>query len=100
MSIEVPQELINARRFANREARLAILQVAETQLRPMQMARLRVLMLLRPVKTQAAIDTVTLNAQAMGLVDAEGEVMEAANWSRILEIILELLPIILKLFGL
>lgn len=85
------------RRF---EARQAILEAAGQELSSAQVRRLRVAMWLRPVKAQAAIDTVVLNAQAMGLVTEDGEVSEAADWAAILQLIIELLPLILKLFGL
>lgn len=82
------------------EARQAILEAAGQKLSPQEMRRLRLAMMLRPIKTQAAVDAVTLNCQAAQLVTEDGEVEEAADWSAIIAMILELLPIILKLFGL
>jgi hypothetical protein len=82
------------------EARQAILEAAGQKLSPQEMRRLRLAMALRPIKTQAAIDTVVLNCQAAQLVSDDGEVEAAADWSAIIALILELLPIILKLFGL
>ena len=82
------------------EAKKAILEAAEQKLTPQEMRRLKLAMFLRPVKTQAAIDTVTLHCQAAQLVTEDGQVEAAADWSAIIAIIMELLPIILKLFGL
>ena len=82
------------------EAKKAILEAAEQKLSPQEMRRLRLAMFLRPVKTQAAIDTVMLHCQAAQLVTEDGEVEAAADWSAIIAMIMELLPIILKLFGL
>lgn len=85
------------RRF---EARRAILEAAESELTAAQSRRLRRAMLFRPVMAQAAVDTVLLNCQAMGMVSEDGEIMEAVDWSSIIELIIQLLPLILKLFGL
>ena len=82
------------------EAKKAILEAAEQKLSPREMRRLKLAMFLRPVQTQAAIDTVTLHCQAAQLVTEDGEVEAAADWSAIIAMIMELLPIILKLFGL
>ena len=82
------------------EARQAILEAAGQKLSPQEMRRLRLAMFLRPVKTQAAIDTVTLHCQQASLVTEDGEIQAAADWSAIIALIMELLPIILKLFGL
>ena len=85
------------RRF---EARAAILEAAAQELTAVQLRRLKLAMWMRPVKTQAAIDTVMLNCQSMGMVTEDGEIAEAVDWKSILELIIELLPLILKLFGL
>jgi hypothetical protein len=83
------------------EARQAIMEAAMGSLEPRQVRALRMAMVFRPIKTQAAIDTVVLNCQAAHLVNEDGEITEAAaDWAAILKIIMELLPIILKLFGL
>jgi hypothetical protein len=82
------------------EARQAILEAAGQTLSPSEMRRLRVAMVFRPVATRAAIDTVTLHCQQASLVTEDGEIQAAADWSAIIAMILELLPIILKLFGL
>lgn len=82
------------------EARQAILEAAGQTLSQAELRRLRLAMVIRPIKTQAAIDTVTLNCQAAALVTEDGEVEAAADWSAIIKLIMELLPIILKLFGL
>lgn len=82
------------------DTRKAILEAAEKELRPLQMARLRLAMALRPVKTQAAIDMVELRLQSEGLMGEDSEIAAAVDWSQVFAIFLELLPTILKLFGL
>jgi ABC-type transport system involved in Fe-S cluster assembly fused permease/ATPase subunit len=82
------------------EARQAILEAAGQTLTQPELRRLRLAMAFRPIKTQAAIDTVVLNCQAAQLVTEDGEVEAAADWAAILKVIMELLPMILKLFGL
>jgi hypothetical protein len=83
------------------EARQAILEAAMGSLEPRQVRALRMAMVFRPIKTQAAIDTVVLNCQAAHLVNEDGEITEAAaDWAAILKQIMEWLPTILKLFGL
>jgi hypothetical protein len=85
------------RRF---EARQAILEAAQSELSPQQMRRLRFAMMLRPFATQSAIDIATQNVQAAGMIDEDGEIQAAVDWSSIIALIIELLPLILKLFGL
>jgi hypothetical protein len=82
------------------EARQAILEAAEKQLTPQQMRRLRVAMILRPFATRNAIDMATASVQAAGMIDEDGEVQASVDWSAIIALIIELLPLILKLFGL
>lgn len=81
------------------EARRALLEAAEKELNTRDFRRLRRMMVFRPVAAQAAIDTVQLNCQAAGMVDEDGEVMASVDWASIIELIIELLPLILKLFG-
>jgi hypothetical protein len=83
------------------EARKAILEAASQSLDPRQVRALRFAMAVRPFKTRDVIDMVTSNCQAASLVTEDGEMTEeATDWAAILAIILELLPLILKLFGL
>lgn len=85
------------RRF---EARKAILDAAAETLNPNQVRALRFAMLIRPFKARQAEDMVVSSCQAAQLVTEDGQVEAAADWSAILQLIMELLPIILKLFGL
>lgn len=82
------------------DPRKAFFEAAAQELRPSQMVRLRLAMALRPFKAQNAIDMVELRLQAEGITNEDGDVQAAVDWNQILAIILELLPIILKLFGL
>ena len=83
------------------EARQAIMEAATGSLEPRQVRALRLAMMLRPFKAQAAIDLVTNDLQAQQLVTEDGQVTEAAaDWAAILKLIMEWLPTILKLFGL
>lgn len=84
------------RRF---EARRAILEAAEAELSPEQFRQLRRVLLLRPFAARNAVDLVEGACKAQGAVTEDGEIAAAADWAQILQIVLELLPYILKLFG-
>jgi hypothetical protein len=94
----LPQEVLAAN--GKLDPRKAFFEAAAKELRPLQMVRLRLAMALRPVKAQAAIDMVEMRLQAEGILSEDGDVQAAVDWNQILAIILELLPVILKLFGL
>lgn len=94
----VPQAMFGAN--GRIDTRKAILEAASQELKPLQVARLRLAMALRPVKAQAAIDMAEMRLQAEGMLSEDGEMESAVDWNQIFAIFLELLPIILKLFGL
>lgn len=82
------------------DARRALMEAAEKDLSPRDFRRFRRAMIFRPIAAQAALDTVQLNCVQAGMVDADGEVMASVDWSAIIALIIELLPLILQLFGL
>lgn len=85
------------RRF---EAREALLEAAEGKLTASEHRRLRRQLVFRPFMARQAVDMVQANCIAMGMVTEDGEVAEAVDWETIIQLIMDLLPLILKLFGL